>query len=284
VIILGYKKYRKQFAYSTLITAAIILFILGPMYTMFKVNRAVKFTYGIAFIHPVNAYVNSQTDLVYLSDQEKQYLDNIYPLKNEWLYSCYDATVFYYQGVNFFPVINNPQRIVSIFAKLTLRDPKIMLHHFACLSTFVWQPKQPKNVYLETILMDNYDLDQNPGWEIYKNKVSQKSLLPQVRGAIKHIVSSEWNRDVFKLLWRPAVYMYLFLLSLAFLGFRTQHKKWLLLSVPLLAQSIGIMLTAQVQALRYQYPVYLIAMLFTIPLLMIGWKNMKLDPVEKDYS
>jgi uncharacterized membrane protein len=123
-------------------------------------------------------------------------------------------------------------------------------------------------------------VDQKPGWGIYKNDVSQNSLIPRVRGFIKHIVEAEWNRDVYKLLWRPALYMYLFLASLAFFVYRTGRGKWLLLSVPLIAQSIGMMFTAQLQALRYQYPVYIIAMLFTIPLLFMGWKKTSSDPMK----
>jgi hypothetical protein len=280
ITVFVYKKYFKHFAYSTLITIAIVLFVLGPLYNWFKVNRELNYSYGVAFIHPVVPYVNSSADLAYLSDVEKQYLNQIYPLKDKWSYSCYDATVFYYQNVNFLPVIRDPMMMVKIFSKLAIRDPKIMVKHFLCLSSFVWQLNQPQNVYLETILFDNYNVDQKPGWGIYKNDVSQNSLIPRVRGFIKHIVEAEWNRDVYKLLWRPALYMYLFLASLAFFVYRTGHGKWLLLSVPLIAQSICMMFTAQLQALRYQYPVYIIAMLFTIPLLFMGWKKTSSDPMK----
>ena len=272
-MVIVYKKYFKHFVYSTLIAIAIILFVFGPVYSWFEVNRELVFNYGIAFIHPVVPYVNNQTDLAYLSDREKQYLNQIYPLKNTWSYSCYDATVFYYLNANFLPVIGDPFTMLKIFTRLAIHDPKIMINHFICLSSFIWQPNQPKNVYLETILLDNYNVDQHPSWEIYKYVVSQNSLLPEVRDFIKHIVDAEWNRDVNRLVWRPALYLYLFLGSLFFCVYKTGRKKWLLLSVPLIAQSIGIMLTAQNQALRYQYPVYLIAMLFTVPLIMIGFKN-----------
>ncbi len=274
-----YNKYFRHFVYSGLIAAAIILFVLGPLYTWFKVDRAVRFNYGIALIHPVVAYVNAKTDLVVLTDYERQYLNNIYPLNNNWSYSCYDASVFFFQDTNLYPVINDPFTMAKIFSRLTIHDPKIMLDHYLCLSSFVWQPNQPQNVYLETILFDNYNLDQNPSWQKYTNDVSQNSILPQVRGWMERIVKAEWNRDVFKLMWRPAIYMYLFLASLAFYVFRTGRRKWWLLSVPLAAQSIVMMFTAQVQALRYQYPVYLIAMLFTIPLLFMGWKKTGLDRV-----
>ncbi|OGN91234.1 MAG: hypothetical protein A2Y88_06320 [Chloroflexi bacterium RBG_13_48_10] len=279
-----YKKNIKQIAFSTLIGVALIIFVQVPIFSWFKVNRAVKYTYGITLIHPVVAYVNSKTDLVILTDYEKQYLNKIYPLKNNWPYSCYDATVFYYEGTTLNPVINDPFTLAKIFTRLAIHDPKIMLNHYSCLSSFVWQPNQPQNVYLETILFDNYDLDQRPSWQKYTYDVSQKSILPQVRGWIERIAKAEWNRDVFKLMWRPAIYMYLFLASLAFFVFRTGRRKWWLLSAPLAAQSIVMMFTAPLQALRYQYPVYLIAMLFTLPLLLMGWKKMKLDPVEKDIS
>jgi hypothetical protein len=271
-IVIIYKKHFKQFIFSSLITISIILFVIGPVYTWFKVDRETKqsYGYGVVFIHPVVAYVNSNSDLGYLSDNEKQYLNKIYPLNETWSYSCYDATVFFYKNTFLDPVIRDPLMMVKIFARLAIKDPKIMINHYLCLSSFVWSPFQPRNVYLETILFDNYNLNQTPSWKIYADEVNQHSILPQVRGFIRHIVEAEWNRDIYRILWRPAIYMYLFLASLAFFVYRTSNKKWLLLSVPLITQSVVIMFTAQLEALRYQFPVYLISMLFTIPLIVMG--------------
>jgi len=271
--IIVYKKYYKHFIYASLIAMAIILFVLGPVYSWFNVIRTSTFSYGIPFIHPVVAYVNSKSDLVSLSDKEKEYLNQIYPLNNTWSYSCYDATVFFYEGADFTPVNEDPLMLVKILSKLAIRDPKIMINHFICLSSFVWQPNQPQNVYLETILLDNFNTDLMPTWAIYKDEVNQNSLMPTVRDFIKHGVDAWWNRDIYKLTWRPAIYMYLFLASLVFLVYRSRHKKWLLVSVPLIAQSIGMMFTTQLQAVRYQYPVYIISMLFTIPLMIMALKN-----------
>jgi len=74
------------------------------------------------------------------------------------------------------------------------------------------------------------------------------------------------------LLWRPALHMYAFMLGLILYVVRSRNSKWLILSVPLLTQSMVLMFTAQLQAVRYQYPVYLISMLFTIPLVIVGIK------------
>ncbi len=273
ILVIIYKKYFRHFAYSSMITLMIILFVLGPMYTIFKVDKSFSQNYGLAFLNPIVSYVKSKAYLASLSENEKQYLKNIYPLDRPWNYSCYDATVFYYEDTNIYPLIRDPLTMVKIFTHLAIRDPKIMLNHFLCLSSFVWQLNQPDNVYLETILFDNYNLDQKPSWLVYKDVINQSSLLPEVRGLIKRVVEAEWHRDSHMILWRPAIYMYLFLASLAFFVYRTGRKKWLLISMPMIAQSVVIMFTSQLQALRYQYPVYLISMLFTIPLFIMGIKR-----------
>jgi hypothetical protein len=275
-----YKKHLKQFAFSALVAFTIILFVLGPLYSWFSVNKAFKKTYGmefkqsygIALIHPVVAYMSSNNNRADLSDEEKQYLNSIYPLNKTWPYSCYDATVFLYQS-NFMSVMKDPRLMLKIFFKFATRDPKVMINHYLCLSSFIWQPNQPKNVYLETLVFDDFDFRQTPSWIDYREAVKQRSFLPEVRGLIVKIIEAEWHRDIYTILWRPAIYMYLFLASLAFFVYRTRRKKWLLLSVPLITQSIVIMFTAQLQALRYQYPVYLISMLFTVPLFILGFKT-----------
>jgi hypothetical protein len=285
-IALIYKNNIRYLTYSALIAVSLIIFIRWPFYNLFKVNKLDTQSFGVSFLNPVNAYVNNDPDLQALTEEEKQYLDQIYPLTNSWPYSCYDATILFYKGVNFSPINQHPMMLVSIFTKLAIRNPEIMFTHFVCVSSFVWQLNQPKDVYLETILLDNYNTEQVQSWSKYYFEVKQNSKLPGLLIFIKHIVNSLWARDTYKLLWRPALYMYLFLGSLAFLTYKTKYKIWLLLSVPLVAQSLGIMFTTQLQALRYQYPVYLISMLFTIPILWMGIKYVTSTPkknLDKNY-
>jgi hypothetical protein len=273
-----YKKYLRPIIYSSLVTIMLIIIIRGPIYDLFKVDKSDTQSYGVSFLNPVNAYVNNDPHLQALSEEEKQYLNQIYPLNISWPYSCYDATILFYEGVNFSPINQDPMMLVSIFTKLAVRNPEIMFNHFVCVSSFVWQLNQPKDVYYETILLDSYNPEQVQSWSKYDSLVIQPSLLPRIRSVIKRLVTYEWNADAYKVIWRPALYMYLFLGSLAFLTYKTKYKIWLLLSVPLVAQSVGIMFTTQLQALRYQYAVYLISMLFTIPILWMGIKYVTSTP------
>jgi hypothetical protein len=268
-----FRGHIRQLAYSTLIALGIVVLVLGPLYSAFKVDRSVRQSYGFPLINPVVAYVSANKDLGSLSQAEQHYLDLIYPLDKPWTYSCYDATVFFYQDTNLYPVIQQPFTMVRIFSKLAEADPAIAIKHFLCQSSFVWQPNQPRGVYLETILFDSYDLNLTPAWTKYQGVVTQRPLLPQIHQLVERLVKAEWYRDIYMLLWRPALYMYAFLAGLILLSVRTRRSMWLLLAVPMVSQSIVIMLTTQLQALRYQYPVYLISMLFTIPLIIVAIKN-----------
>ncbi len=282
VLLLAYKKQINPIALSMVIFLPILLLVLGPVYSRFRVDRSVQFNYGIPLIHPVAPYVNTKADFNILSESEKKYLNNIYPVTKPWPYSCYDATVFYYDNANFTPVISNPAVMVKIYLKLAVHDPKIMVQHFTCLSSFVWQINQPRGVYLETVVVDNYDPALKPDWAIYKDVLERKSYLPAALAFLKRAIDFQWNRDVYKISWRPAIYMYLFLASLAFFIIRTKLKVWWLLAVPMLAQTLGIMVSTQLQALRYQYPIYLISMLFTIPMLIMGWvKSPHISPTNR---
>jgi hypothetical protein len=181
-------------------------------------------------------------------------------------------------------VMKDPMTMVKIFIKLARVNPKIAINHFLCLSSFVWRPDQPKDVYLETVVFDNFDFRQTPQWEKYKDIVNQHSFLPVVRKYMQKAVEFEWHWDPNRILWRPAIFMYLFLTSLIFLTIRTRKWSWLLLALPLAMQSIVIMLTLQLEALRYQYPVYLISMLFTIPLFIMALINPRLRSNPESYS
>ena len=61
----------------------------------------------------------------------------------------------------------------------------------------------------------------------------------------------------------------------------TKNKNYLLLSIPILSQTVIIMGTAQLEALRYQYPVYLVSLIFTLPLIFL-FKKESVNQKEKE--
>lgn len=261
-----YKKYKFSYFKSLIFFVIFVGLIKIPVFNLFKVDTKNSQSFAVTFVHPIAAHVNAN---VKFTEEETEFLDKIFPLKNSWPYSCYDATVLFYEGVNFQPVNENPLFLGKLFLNYTFKNPTTTLNHFLCLSSFTWQVLQPDEVYLETVLFDSLNTEQFPQWQKYSRFTEQNSLLPGLRDLITKLGKDSLMLDKYKILWRPALYMYAFLLIVILLVVKTNDKKYFLLSAPLLSQTIVIMGTAQLQALRYQYPVYLISMLFVIPLIYI---------------
>jgi len=242
------------------------ILISGPVYQIFKVNRANTQPAGVVFIHPIVAHVQAGSSL---AAPDTAYLDRIRPLASGWPYSCYDATVLFYQGVQFQPVQDDPLYAAGLLGRLTRQAPLVTLRHFYCLSSFVWKLAQPDGVPLETVYVENQDLSVNPDWQVYAAAVDQQPRLPGLKMAIVRLIDRWQQVDPGQVAWRPAIYLYLFVVAVLLGAVTRKHKPLLLLLVPALIQTAVIALTAHHQALRYQYPVYLVSTLFTLPMLYL---------------
>lgn len=277
VIFFIYKTYKKYFLRSFLVFSVFILIIKFPIYNIFKVDTTNSQSYGVTFIHPIAAHINRGTNFTI---KEREFLNEIFPMTNTWPYSCYDATILFYKGVNFQPVNENPLYMGKILLKYTIKNPSITINHFLCLSSFTWKISQPDQVYLETILFDSLNLDQYSKWQIYKTATYSNSIIPQLKETISNLGNFLLKRDKHKILWRPAIYMYVFLISVAIIS--SKNKNYLLLTIPILSQTLVIMGTAQLEALRYQYPIYLISMIFTPALIILFVNLLKNDNYAKN--
>ena len=259
---------QKQWFYYAFISSLIFtVVVIGPLYKALRVNRSASQPVGIVFIHPIAAHVRAGASFTV---DEAAFLNSILPIRQGWPYSCYDATVLLYEGLNFNPVGENPLYAAGILGRLTLNSPIVSLKHFYCLSSFIWDPIQPAGVPLETVYTYNELTSVNPEWLVYASEVTQKPKLPVVRELIIKVMDSYTQLDPGKILWRPAVYLYVYIFAVLLYVYRRKDKLFLFLLAPPLYQSLVIAVTTQLQAVRYQYPVYLISMLFTVPLVYLA--------------
>lgn len=263
---------RKETLLALILSILYIGMITGPVYKLFKVNRTFTQGPGVTFVHPIAAYVNAG---VSFTPAETAYLNRIFPLdeNNKWPYSCYDATVLFYKGVSFRPVNDDPAFAVRLLTRLTLEHPSVLVKHFACLSSFTWQLSQPKDLYLETVILHSQTLESYPQWQKYAQVIDPSSKLPEVKDNIIKAIEKYYSIDTRLVAMRPAIYLYV--LTAAVLAYVLRAKKTLFILVlfPAFTQSLIIAFFAQLQALRYQYPVYLISMLFAIPFLYLAIKR-----------
>ena len=64
------------------------------------------------------------------------------------------------------------------------------------------------------------------------------------------------------LFWRPPIYLYLSIFFTLLLVLRRGSIKYCLVSLPILAQSLIMVLVNLAQDFRYQYSIYLVCLLF----------------------
>lgn len=258
---------RKHFAKALVLSTILLIFFIGPVYKIFKVDNSFRLPAALVFIHPIAAHIDAGTTI---TSAEAELLNQIFSLEKGWPYSCYDATIMSYQGVFFQPVLDHPIELAKIFFRLTLKNPGVTLRHFFCLSSFLWQINQPKGVYLETYELDNINLVYYPNWKQYETIISQDPKLPNLYNVIFTIIDKLKILDRNLILWRPAIYLYTFLFVVVLTWFRSRNPFVFLLLIPNLIQSSIIALTTQLQALRYEFPVYLTTLVFSLPLLYLA--------------
>jgi hypothetical protein len=260
----------KYFTKTLVVSILFVAFVIGPVYKVFNVDKSSSQSFGVIFIHPITAQINAGASL---TKNEQEFLNEIFPLKETWTYSCYDATVFFYKGVDFQPVQESPLQAGELLYKLTLMNPVATINHFMCLSSFVWQVKQPSGVYLETILFSNIDASNYDDWKPYQDMIVQRSKMQSLRDLIIRAVNHSYSFDPNKVMWRPAIYFYTFLTAVFLFFLRSKNRLVFILLSPVLLQSLIISFTAQLQALRYQYPIYIVSMLFSFPIIYASLKN-----------
>jgi len=257
VCFLCFINYRKYFFYAFILMFTFFLIIKVPVYNVFRVNRVDSQPVAMSLLHPIAAHMNAQTEM---TQTEKEFLNKIHPIEN-WSYSCYDATVFFYTGINIENIKKYPIFTLRTFLRFTISKPHVTLSHYLCVSSFVWQFNQPDGVFLETIYFENSQ--DYHDWEKYKEDVVQQSQIPTIKYFIVDITDFLFNIDREKIFWRPAIYFSLLIIFTIILAWFRRNKLFLLLLIPILSQSFTIAFTTQLQALRYQYPIYIISMLLS---------------------
>ena len=99
--------------------------------------------------------------------------------------------------------------------------------------------------------------------------IKEASLLPQVRDSLYEIFSRS-TTGLWFFIWRPAVYLYIFLGTVAIASYRLGTSKIFLLTVPLLMNSLPMLLVViHKSVFRYHYGLVLVACLFSLQLIYL---------------
>lgn len=208
-------------------------------------------------IHQVSALVYAETPLTV---DEAIFLDRIQPLEL-WRtgYTCRFLD----------PVVHNDQfnrklfdenilNFMSLWFRLILRNPMGWLRHYLCSTDFLWRITQPDNAYVYAF---EWGTPPNP------LGLSSRPILPKLQSALWLIFRETLRPAWIWLFWRPAIFFYFVVLIGIVLACRHGVRPALSLIGPAIVHTLFWFPILTAPDFRFQYPVYLIALILS-PLLL----------------
>ena len=250
----------------------LVLGVRGGVYPAFDVAPTPRWFARQTQIHQLGAYAAHSTQL---DDADRALLERLLPL-DEWRrrYSCYGLSPLLYGA----PAMNRAlfdadvDAYTDLWLRLAVRDPATLIQHQWCLTSLIWRVMQPTDGYLyawHKTLIDDYGKDVG---------LTPSSVLPGLRDLLALWLRLLERPEVNWLVWRPATYLYLALFCVLVASIQRRSLRTLGLAVPVLAQSLVWMLVLTVQDFRFQYPVYLIA-LVSVGLLFVPAPSSAAEPL-----
>lgn len=261
LLVVGRTVRVKQVVVIAGMALGLVVMVRGVLYPALDVQPAPPWFARQMQIHQLGAYAAHAASL---DVTERALLEQLLPL-DEWRrwYWCYSLNgLLYGSGFEsrFFDA--HVDAFTDLWLRLAARDPMTLARHQQCITSLVWRITQPADGYLSTWqrnLIDNYARSLG---------IAPSSPVPEVRDRLMSWLVSLEHPSVIWLVWRPATYLYLALFCVGIASIRRRSLRMMGLALPVVAQSLVWMLVITVQDFRFQYPVYLIA-LVSVGLLFI---------------
>lgn len=243
-------------AIAALGVASVVVFALlkGPVSDLLEVRRdKVSFT---LYAHHLAAHIAAHEP--YADSAEEKLLRSISGGAEGWKYDCasVNATVFD-PGFKNYVAANNTGAMLSAVVHRSVTHPYVELGHLACVSGLVWRITESPQDPLYHYTLGVYDRNGKMRW-VYDNNfgLRESTMFPAQAQALGRWVTS---LD-FDLLWRPAAYLLLLMFAVAVAAVRMRDPRIAVVAIPILAHSGVLMLANVAQDVRYQLPVFIIAL------------------------
>lgn len=233
----------------------VVKFALFPLLRVAPNRRAYQ-----TLIHQMGAFIENG---VAFSDEERQFLDSLRPLRDKWNYNCYTVnTTLYRDGkFDFAKLHSNRGKFLRLWWKTVKKHPRIFLQHQKYATAFLWNIVPPARRHLQTVVYRIADNDLG---------LQTKSVFPALLHWGSHYARISHRGNLFWLVWRPPVYLYLAIIALGAACIRAGSFRFLTLGAPVILNTFSLLISAASPELRYQYPLIL-TMPFLVAACFIRW-------------
>ncbi len=265
VLLVAHRSLWRRLALTGGVTLVVALVVAVPLASLLDV-RASR-VQSIVYVQHIANHLNRGVEL---TADERRELREIFPLDREWPYSCSSIQPTW-SGPDAIPLERFQDKagdLQSIAIDMALRDPGAELDHLACASEIVWNP---------------FDPDEQTYFLEWSNTSGRVDYIPPVPGAsiaedpaspraINRIYDVVMERLP---IWtiRPALYLYAFLLAIAFAAWRRRSWAVVWIAIPALTQSVTLAALNLVQDVRFQYGVMLTAVVFVPALFAVARRS-----------
>lgn len=218
--------------------------ITGPVYNLVGVERSTDLLDATTSLYKIaaNADAGSEADKL---------LTTMNPLSTDW--ECWISTSV---DEAYRANVDQPDALLTKVGNLLEHTPSLLAFDYRCNRSLVWVIWDP-NGEVRNPSHAEYWIDAND------YGITPDSKIPWLQTTLTNLVSTTaHNPNINWLVWRPAIYLYLFLGAILIAALRRKNARILLIAVPVLLQSISMTLIISAPNFRYHYYTYLLALAF----------------------
>jgi len=247
-MIISMKKTKtKKVNYAYLILPFIILnliLLIPKNYYLSKIEKTEEINIGSLNSYMVWIFGEYLHDEVKISEKDKKTLNNIANIE-EWKnkYNGYLINYTTLMPINKKYLLENQNKFRNIFIKTTLRNPVSFIKHYVKADSLMLIP------YINS---DIYSFDY-VGWQQNKNVGN----LEFISSNYQKLVSFTTENKITGLIYRPANVLYLSIILVYIINKLEKTKKYYIILLPMLANTISLIPINIAQDLRYVYINYL---------------------------
>jgi hypothetical protein len=190
------------------------------------------------------------------SESDRSFLARIQPITN-WMkyYNCYNLNVLIYnEDVQHEFIEFHAPQLVDVWQRWARKHPSILLKHERCVTSMLWQVWEPREKVGRLYTTELGIVENDLG-------LRSASLWPKLRYYLERIVNLTANPGVIWFTWRPALYLYALLLFVLLAASRAKNGKLLQIAIPAVLNSLVWFIFITTQDFRFQYPVYVMALI-----------------------
>jgi hypothetical protein len=248
-----YAEHRKRILLTGAGWAAGFLLVRVGLYGLLQVAPAPQ---AFIFMLPINQVVALHQNTA-MSPDETRFLNTLAQPQFWDFYRCSVPNPAIYLATG--PTVgqfdqtylaSHTMDFLRVWYDLASRNPGGLVENQFCLSSMLWRIFPLPGSYLYTV---------QPGIDRNDLGLATLSLWPQMESILGGVYNGSMTASSSWWVWRPALYLFLALAVILLVPF-DRRQRVLVLSVPLVHSLVLLPLIAG-QDFRYQYPVYVIALI-----------------------